>query len=287
MSAVPADRSRTVGDLIAWAQSQLRAGSGSARLDAELLLAVSAGIDRVQILAHPERAIAPAPALRFARYVERRGGGEPLAYIVGCREFYSLNLAVDGNVLVPRPETEDLVGLVLGLGLPDRARVLDLGTGSGAIALALAHARDDFEVIGADVSPAALDVARRNGATLGLDVAWLLSDWFAAIDAAPFDLIVSNPPYVRSADPHFDAGLGHEPRLALDGGDDGLAAFRALLAGAPAYLATGGVVAFEHGFDQRDALVALAANHGFVVLAAADDLAGQPRAVAFVRADER
>jgi len=262
--------------LLHWAERELRSSSDSARLDAELLLADSAGISRATLIAHPERFVGATEARRLAAAVERRSRGEPLAYITGRREFYSIALAVDASVLVPRPETELLVEHAL-TGLPaGKPRVLDLGTGSGAIALAIKRERPDCEVVGVDVSAAAIAVARANAARLGLDVLFLESDWFAALDGTRFDAIVANPPYVATADPAF-ASLRHEPRGALDGGPDGLDAYRAIFGRAAAHLNAGGALLVEHGADQRELLMAMASAAGFRIAAIVDDLAGLPR----------
>jgi release factor glutamine methyltransferase len=281
-TAVPA--SRVAGDLVAWAEARLSAVSDAARLEAEVLLADSTGLNRAAVMAHPELALDSAQAARLAAFVARRSRGEPLAYIVGRREFYSLPLAVTAAVLVPRPETELLVEAALQQHPAMTARVLDLGTGSGAIALALKSERPEWEVTAIDCSLAALEIARLNAMRLGLEVCWLQSDWFAAIADLSFDLIVSNPPYVPSRDPHFAAALGHEPRIALDGGADGLEAYRSILSEAAAYLAPQGKILFEHGYDQRAALIELAAMHSWSAVAALDDLAGQPRVAVFNRA---
>lgn len=262
--------------LLAWAERELRRVSDSARLDAELLLADSAGIARAAVIAHPERFVGETEARKLAAAVARRSRGEPLAYITGRREFYSIDLSVDASVLVPRPETELLVEHAL-VGLPaENASVLDLGTGSGAIALAIKRERAGCEVVGVDVCASALAVARANAARLGLDVQFLESDWFAALDGKGFDAIVANPPYVASGDPAF-AGLVHEPRRALDGGPDGLDAYRQIFARAPAHLKAGGALLVEHGADQRAALTDMAPAAGLAVAAIVDDLAGLPR----------
>jgi release factor glutamine methyltransferase len=283
LSAAPA--ARTAGELVAWAAARLAAVSATARLEAELLLAASAGLDRMRVIAYPERRLTPTQAEQLGASVERRSSGEPLAYILGRREFYSLELEVGPDVLVPRPETELLVELALAQDLPAGAGVLDLGTGSGAIALALKSQRPDLDLVAVDCSPAALAVAAGNGRRLGLAVRWRQSDWFGALAGSRFALIVSNPPYVASGDSHFDGPLRHEPRLALDGGASGLDACGAILAGAAAHLTAAGMLLFEHGCDQRAELIALAASHGFTVAALAEDLAGRPRVAAFVMAD--
>jgi len=248
----------------------------TAALDAEVLLAFATARSRASLLAFPERPVPRAVANRYAALVGRRARGEPLAYLLGMREFFSLGLDVDAAVLVPRPETELLVEAVLArcAALPQPS-VLDVGTGSGAIALAVKHERRDAQVTGIDASAAALAVALRNGERLELGVRWLESKWFAALADERFDVIASNPPYVRSAE--VVGALAHEPRLALDGGADGLDAYRVLIAQAPAHLNPGGVLVLEHGAEQRDAITRLAAATGWRVVRALDDLAGRAR----------
>ncbi len=277
MRAARAAADRSAGALLARAAARLAPVSENARLEAELLLGAVTGASRAAVMAHPERALRADELECFEVRVARRRRGEPLAYVLGRREFYSLNLAVDPNVLVPRPETERLVEFALARAPAAGAAVLDLGTGSGAIALALKRERPDLAVAGVDCSAAALKVARANAAALELDVEWIRSDWFTALAGRRFELIVSNPPYVASGDPHFAGDLRHEPRLALDGGRDGLDAYRAILGDADPFLAAGGMLLFEHGWDQFDRLRTLAAAHGFRLEAAADDLAGLPR----------
>jgi len=273
----------TTSQWLDWAEQALAPVSDSARLEAELLFAEVSGGSRATVIAHPEIP-PPQPVLqRYRDLVGRRALGEPFAYVTGQREFYSLPLAVDANVLVPRPETEWLVDLALGQQPRPGARVLDLGTGSGAIALALKAQRPDLVVVAVDCSTAALAVARANAECLALAVQFVESDWFAALEPMPFDLVISNPPYVASGDAHFAAALQHEPRLALDGGADGLDAYRQILSSADTYVTRNGRLLFEHGYDQRDALVAVAAEFGYWSVDAVDDLAGHPRAVAFAR----
>lgn len=269
------------GALLAGAEAALRGASDTPRLDAELLLSFATGRARSSLHAFPERAVPPLEAQRFAALVARRVAGEPLAYLTGEREFFSLALEVRPDVLVPRPETELLVEAALErCAVVPRARVLDLGTGSGAIALAVKQACPDAVVTASDASAAALAVARRNAARLALDVRFVESRWFEGFGGERFDLIVSNPPYVRSAE--VVGALTHEPRLALDGGRDGLDAYRAILAAAARHLSPGGLVLLEHGHDQRASLGGLAATLGWRVAAVHDDLAGRARAMALV-----
>jgi release factor glutamine methyltransferase len=261
--------------------AELRAVSDTPALDAELLLAAAAGVGRSTVLAYPERALEADAVARFRALVARRAAGEPLAYVLGRREFHSVTLGVGPAVLVPRPETELLVEHALAVCGPRaprvRRRVLDLGTGSGAIALALKEARPDLMLTAVDKSSEALEVARANGRLLGLDVEWIESDWFGALGGRRFDVIACNPPYVATEDPHFGGPLRFEPRLALDGGPDGLEAIRAVVDAAPRHLERGGWLVLEHGYDQRSDVLDLAAAAGFDPAGAHADLAGRDR----------
>ena len=276
---------RRFGDAVAAAAAALAGTSDSPRLDAELLLAHALPAPRSAVIAFPERPVGAEAARRFAALVARRAAGEPLAYLVGRKEFRSLVLEVGPAVLVPRPETEHLVDAALerldGTASP---AVLDLGTGSGAIALAVKSERPDAEVVAVDASRDALAVARANGARLGLDVEWLHSDWFAGLGDRAFDAILCNPPYVESADPRLGA-LAHEPRSALDGGPDGLDAIRAVLREAPARLRPRGALIVEHGSDQQARVIALAVAAGLHPAEAGRDLAGRDRYVVLIRPD--
>jgi release factor glutamine methyltransferase len=267
--------------LLADATACLASGSDTPRLDAELLLAFAAGRSRSSLHAFPERAIEVAVVARFTDLVARRARGEPLAYLTGSREFFSLDLIVSAGVLVPRPETEMLVEAALArCAVLPWARVLDLGTGSGAIALAIKRNCPAAEVTASDTSAAALGVARRNGARLALAVRFVESRWFEALAGERFDVIVTNPPYLRSGE--IGGALVHEPSLALDGGRDGLEAYRAILAVAARHLCPGGLVLLEHGHDQRESLATLAGTSGWCVTAALDDLEGRARVLALV-----
>lgn len=262
--------------------------SESPRLDAELLLAHALGLDRSALKAHPERTAAPVAAAVFESLLARRAAGEPIAYLVGQREFWSLELRVGPAVLVPRPETETLVEFALKVGgafeharSPDgpRARgleALDLGTGSGAVALALKRERPAWRITAIERSAPALAIAAANGARLGLEVEWLLGDWYGPVAGRRFDLIVSNPPYIAAGDPHL-AALAHEPASALISGDDGLDALRTIVAAAPAFLVPDGGLLVEHGADQGTAVRGLLQSAGFSGVETATDGAGRPR----------
>jgi release factor glutamine methyltransferase len=271
----------TVGALVSWAVRALTGSSDSPLLDAEVLLAFEISQPRSSLLAFPERAVGVASAERFEHAVARRVRGEPVAYLVRSQEFFSLPLRVSPAVLIPRPETEMLVERALEFcPRGERRSVLDLATGSGAIACALMRERPELDVTASDVSATALAVARANAKDLGLAIRFVESSWFGALAGERFDLVVCNPPYVASNDRAF-AGLAFEPRLALDGGPDGLDALRAVLAGARAHLLSNGQLLLEHGHDQRAALIDLAAAAGLQLVAAQADLAGHARVLAF------
>jgi len=265
-----------VRDLLAAASRRL----GGARLDAELLLAHVLGVSRARLYAWPEHEPEPMQREAFDRLVAARERGEPIAYLTGRREFWSLDLAVTPDVLIPRHETELLVELALDRIARDRdVRVADLGTGSGAIALALARERPLARVTATDASAAALDVARRNAARLGIgNVAFAVGDWYAALGDARFDLIVSNPPYIAAGDAHLAQGdLRFEPAAALASGADGLDAIRRIVADAPEHLADGGALLLEHGFDQSLRVRALLDAAGFQNVTSVSDNGGHER----------
>ena len=262
---------------------------GLDRLDAQLLLLHALGrpdTDRAWLLAHDGDALAEPGANAFQQFVLRRAAGEPLAYIVGYKEFYGLRLKVDARVLVPRPDTETLVtwalDVLLAPGFAGQPRVLDLGTGSGAIALALAHGLQltgrAASILALDASSDALAVATENARALGLAVQFLQSDWLSALVevSGRFHLIASNPPYIANADPHLTA-LSHEPIEALTAGSDGLDDIRQIIKNAPKHLERGGWLLLEHGYDQaakvRDMLIA----RGFGQVQSRLDLAGIER----------
>jgi release factor glutamine methyltransferase len=248
------------------------ARSDDERRDCELLLAHVLGRERSYLYAHPDASVC---GQRIAPLLARRADGVPIAYLTGKREFWSLELAVTPAVLVPRPETELVVELTLAR-LAEDGSVLDLGTGSGAIALAIAKEKPHCRVAACDVSPAALEVARGNARRLGIDVHFVESDWFGAIDQT-FDVIVANPPYVAATDSHLTA-LRHEPQCALVAGADGLDALRRVIAGAPAHLDASGWLIVEHGNSQGGDVRDLFHAAEFRDIATYPDLAGHDRA---------
>jgi len=253
------------------------AGLGLERLDAQLLLLHVLGraqTDRAWLLAHDTDLLASEQEAAFTRLCARRAGGEPLAYIVGRKEFYGLDLMVDPRVLVPRPDTETVVEWALEL-VGDRPAVVDLGTGSGAIALAIKKHRPDATVEAVDLSAPTLAVASANAQALGLDVKFRQGSWLDATDTR-YDLVVSNPPYVAEDDPHLDA-LQNEPLTALAAGPDGLRDIRTIVSQAPGHLRSGGWLLLEHGHDQAAAVRELLTAAGFRAVASRRDLAGIER----------
>lgn len=268
----------TISLLLATGSHRLAQASDTPRLDAELLLAHALGVSRTWLAAHADEV---ADAGRYHAFIERRAGGEPLAYIVGFKEFWSLRLSITPSVLVPRPETELLVERALAL-LPrdDAKRVVDLGTGSGAIALALARERPKWEIAAVDSSAEALAVARANALALELpQVELLRGSWFEPLAGRRFDLIVSNPPYIAEYDAALkDPALLHEPLVALSPGADDLACLREIIRDAPRFLERGGWLLLEHGAAQAEAAADELVARGFHHVTSRRDLAGLERA---------
>jgi release factor glutamine methyltransferase len=276
--------SANVGTVLASGARRLSAGAGgasgaNASLEAGLLLAHTLRTTRARLLSHAERAVGPAAERRYRALIERRALGEPLAYLTGTREFWSLPLRVTPAVLVPRPETELLVERALALHAAAHARVAELGTGSGAIALALASERPDWRVTATDISAGALAVARGNAARLALTgIDFRRGSWFEPLAGERFDLILSNPPYIGSDDPALaDPALAHEPRLALTPGEDALECLRAIAHEAPRHLAPGGWLLLEHGAAQAAALRDELVLAGLRSVRSHRDLAGHER----------
>ncbi len=255
------------------------AGCGLEPREARLLLAEATGFSQASVLAHAERALPADAEARFLGWAARRRAGAPVAYLLGKREFYGLTLAVTPAVLIPRPETELLVDLALERVAPQAAaRVLDLGAGSGAVALAIKRQRPHARVVAVEADAAALEVAKRNAARLGLEIELRHGRWFEPVRGERFALIASNPPYVAAGDPHLERGdLRFEPRSALVAGADGLDALRAVAEGAAAHLEAGGWLLLEHGEGQHRAVQDLLVAHGLESVSSWPDLAGIAR----------
>lgn len=243
--------------------------------EARLLLARATGFSEASVLAHPERALPAEAEAMFLEFAARRARGEPIAYILGEKEFYGLPLAVNAAVLIPRPETELLVELALAR---KPASLLDLGTGSGAIALAIKRHLPGTRVVAVERSSAALTVAARNAARLALEVELRHGLWFGPVAGERFDLVVANPPYVAEDDPHLAQGdLRFEPRSALVAGADGLDALREIARAAPSHLNPGGWLLVEHGLGQDTALRLLLSEAGLEQVRTWPDLSGIAR----------
>ncbi|MGA9666686.1 MAG: peptide chain release factor N(5)-glutamine methyltransferase [Gallionella sp.] len=285
-------------------QATLNLEPGSARIEVQCLLQAVLKVNRAHLLAHPEQQLDAAQYARYIALLERRSGGEPIAYLLGEREFYGLTFKVTPATLIPRPETELLVDEALRrvpsppagfaplaalspqareggrqAGRGKGCRVLDLGTGGGAIALSIAHARRDSEVVAVDMSAAALEVAQINAQRLGLaNVRFLKSDWFSALHGEHFDIIVANPPYIVAGDAHLAQGdVRFEPVTALASGTDGLDDIRRIAAQAKQHLNANGWLLLEHGYDQAAQVRALLRQAGFAEVYSARDLAGIAR----------
>jgi release factor glutamine methyltransferase len=264
----------TVSEALQAAQQRIDA------VDARVLLCHATGRDASFIIARADAQLPSAVMAEFSALVDRRAAGEPVAYLTGEREFYGRTFKVTPAVLIPRPETELLVDLALErMPRSGISRVLELGTGSGCIAIALASERSLAKIVATDQSLDALAVARRNAFAIHVgNIAFLQSDWFEGLRRERFDVIVSNPPYVATGDPHLGEGdLRYEPRTALDGGSDGLDAVRAIVKGARAYLEPGGWLLFEHGHDQAAKARGLLRDAAYRDIFSARDLAGIER----------
>ena len=275
----------TIARVLTDAATALTQVSDSPRLDAEILLAHELRVPRSYLIAHPEAALEAGSEARFRNDLARRADGEPVAYILGEKEFWSLSLRVDPATLVPRPETELLVEHALDRIPPDeRMSVLDLGTGSGAVALAIGSERPLSQVTGTDISAAALVVARDNATRLGIDnVRFVVGDWTDPVRNERFDIIVSNPPYVAESDPAL-AMLAHEPRTALVSGSDGLDDIRGIAVQSTHIVQSKGAILLEHGADQGDAVADILAAAGWRHVRSVVDLAGLPRITVAVHA---
>jgi release factor glutamine methyltransferase len=272
MSALP-----TIAETVSRAAHRLKSSSESPRLDAELLLGKVLGVSRSGLIARDQHPISMDQQRLYGELISRRADGEPVAYLTGSREFWSLPLTVTPAVLIPRPETECLVEHALELaGRAEACTVLDLGTGSGAIALAIASERPHWRVTAVDISPPALEVAAQNARSLNLTIDWRLGNWFDAVPGERFDLIVANPPYIASSDPAL-ASLHSEPHQALAAGPTGLEALSAIIADARRHLGAFGWLLMEHGATQAPQIAQLLGQQAFTAIRTHADFSGRPR----------
>jgi release factor glutamine methyltransferase len=248
------------------------------RVEAEILLADILEVERAWLFAHGEDLVAEPALTLFANHAQARQDGEPLAYLLGYRDFRSLRLGVNRHVLIPRRETEHLVEWAIECVDAGARQVLDLGTGSGAIALACKSERPEAMVTAIDCSVEALACAKANARSLGVQVEWFESNWFERLGVAQWDLVVSNPPYISASDAHLEQGdLPAEPDGALIGGQSGFESIEHIVEQTPDYLVSGGWLLLEHGFDQADAVAARMQDRGFRQVSSRRDWSGQPR----------
>lgn len=288
MTSNPAPKTWTIGSLVKWATDDFRTrGIENPRLDAELLVAFALRIDRMRVILDAERPLEGAELAMLRDLVKRRRAHEPIAYLRGEREFYGLKFRVDKRVLVPRPDTETLVDVALARtsGISLSMRQLDLCTGSGCVAISMAHKRPTAKVFAVDVSRDALDVARENAFRLGTyNVAFYEGDLFAPVAGRTFDVITANPPYIPSAEIETlqPDVRDFEPRLALDGGADGLDVVRRIVDEAPSYLVPGGVLALEIGAGEAPDTAALLEARGYRDIQTARDFGRIERVVSGV-----
>jgi release factor glutamine methyltransferase len=288
LQADPAPKTWTIGSLVKWATDDFRArGIENPRLDAELLVAYALGIDRMRVILDANRPLEGAELAKLRDLVKRRRAHEPVAYLRGEREFYGLRFRVDARVLIPRPDTETLVDVALARTrhVSMSMRMLDLCTGSGCVAIAVARQRPTACVFATDVSAGAIEVARDNAQRLGAyNVAFSVGDLYAPVEGRRFDVVTANAPYIATGE---IATLqpdvrDFEPRLALDGGPDGLDVVRRIVEGAPAHLVAGGVLALEIGAGQAPATAELLSARGFADVRADRDIARIERVVSGV-----
>lgn len=269
----------TIQELLAFATLELKASQDIPQLEAQVLLAHVLGQTRAYLYTWPEKEVSTKEEAEFQALLSRRLNHEPIAYLTGHKEFWSLDFEVTKDTLIPRADTELLVKTVLDKTDDMAKAVVDLGTGCGVIACTLAHIRPQWEVVGLDISDEALIVARKNALNLHIsNVQFLQSNWFENLPVKEYDIILGNPPYIRGGDVHLIHGdLPFEPEIALTPGRSGLEAFVAILANCHRYLKSKGLLAFEHGFDQREQLTSLLADAGFVDIQTFQDYAGKDR----------
>jgi release factor glutamine methyltransferase len=270
---------QTVAQAIAWATQLLKDTSDTAKLDSEVILLHILDKPKSYLFAWPDAELTKAQCNQFNELVQRRHTGEPVAHIVGEREFWSLPLEVNPSTLIPRPDTETLVEYALGLSLPSHAKVLDLGTGTGAIALALASEMPEWQITAVDFSEQAVLLAKRNQSKLGFNnVSIKQSNWYQAVQGEKFDLIVSNPPYIEEDDHHLAQGdVRFEPLSALVAADDGMADIKTIIREGRTHLNSGGFLLIEHGFRQAIKLQQYFAQMAYINILTIKDMAGCDR----------
>jgi len=269
----------TVAEVLRRATTQLQQICDSPRLDAEILLAQTLKWNRTTLYTRSDEPLSDNTIKQYQALIGQRQNGQPIAYLTGTQEFWSLTLHVNESVLIPRADTELLVETALHLVNAEPSHVLDLGTGSGAIALALASERPSWHLTATDLSTRALNIAKQNARRLKLkNIQFTQSNWFAALADARYSMIISNPPYVREHDHHLTApGVRFEPQLALISGTDGLTDLRHIISNAATFLEDDGVLLLEHGFDQGSKVCKLLHEHGYTQIKTLQDNGGNPR----------
>ena len=267
---------KTVGKLLDIGCKLLANASDTPKLDSSLLVAEVLAKSREWVVSHTDESVGAEEEAEVHSLFLRRHDGEPIAYIRGYQPFWKRDFVVTRDTLIPRPDTELIVEIILSRFSEDSIKVADLGTGSGALAVSLGAERPKWKILGIDISESALSVAKQNAGELK-NVRFSLGSWFSNVKES-FDLIISNPPYVRSGDRHLTA-LKFEPTLALAAGEDGLECYRQIIKGCNEHIIPGGYILFEHGYEQQRALEKLLLNAGFIGVEGFKDLQGQPRAV--------
>ncbi len=266
-------------ELLEWGKVALSSSKDVPQLEAQVLLAHVLGCTRATLYTWPEQEVPPEKAQAYKELIQRRQQHEPIAYLIGHKEFWSLSFDVTQDTLIPRADTELLVQVVLD-HLPESPQeVIDVGTGSGVIACTLAHSRPQWQLYGLDVSLKAINIARKNAQNLKIkNVQFIESDWLQGLEPKLYDAIIGNPPYIRQGDVHLIHGdLPFEPQIALTPGPTGLEAFQAILAQAPAFLKPKGLIAFEHGFDQASSVRDLLQHSGYKEIKTFQDYSGNDR----------
>lgn len=267
----------TLDDVLQNAEKKLAEISGTPRLDAELLLMHVMDFSRTKLVMHFDKSLTSEQQQHFEQLISRRMHGEPIAYIIGHKAFWDFDLKVTKDTLIPRPETEDLIEWLLQNFDGESKKVADLGVGSGAIAITLAHEKPNWLIHATDINSNTLIVAEENAKNYELkNLKFYQGSWCEALPEKNYDLIISNPPYIKSDDPHLQA-LRFEPIQALDGGPDGLRDLTLIIEQAKNYLKPGGMLVLEHGYDQRSALIRIMKNFGYTDVEDHEDLAHQPR----------
>jgi len=266
----------TIRGLVTQGKERLSEISETPQLDSYLLIGEVLARPREWLVAHAEETVCSFDEVRIQELFARRYTGEPVAYIRGYQSFWLRDFCVTRDTLIPRPDTELLMEITLARFGQQPLKVVDLGTGTGALAISLAAERPDWQILGTDISKSTLDVARKNAGSLA-NVNFLSGSWFTNIEGR-FDLIISNPPYIRNTDPHLQA-LKFEPAQALTAGEDGLDCIRQIIKNCHDHLIPGGHILFEHGYDQQEPVIQLLITAGLIEVSGFRDLQGQPRAV--------